>query len=383
MKIDTGELARLRREREEKLIATSRGKQGLVQSWGTLAVLAGIGAIPATARTLGVTTLQMELVFASMFVCSIPATVMFNRGALGTRAFDLAVAFETTAFLGGALALVYCGSSVVSVFWLWYAAYLFINTIVNYRRVHVPVAIGVLALLVGAYVFVRHDVGTALVAALVGASILATYNVLSKGRIALEASETQRLVLERHLERESIGRDLHDGLGAELAAVLWKSRELDAPELSAGIAAAIAELREVVVGMREAPAERAALAAYLRARLGRITGDRVALTVDAPGDGAATFEPKLAQHLVRAAMEGVRNAVQHGQAKHVTVRLLEGALEIEDDGIGIPGNAETAGGDGVSNLRSRARALGHDLEIRSSPTGTSIRLPFSRAPQTS
>lgn len=83
-------------------------------------------------------------------------------------------------------------------------------------------------------------------------------------------------------------------------------------------------------------------------------------------------------HLYRIAQEAVANAVRHGKAKHVVIRLnskrTELEMSIKDDGIGMAhaGSKQTMGM-GLRTMRYRAQALGAQLEIQSQPgAGTTV-----------
>ena len=79
--------------------------------------------------------------------------------------------------------------------------------------------------------------------------------------------------------------------------------------------------------------------------------------------------------------EAVGNAIRHGEAKHVRVKVAFGKddvrLEIEDDGCGFdvaacPGVDE--GHFGLQGARERIRMFGGELELESEPgKGTAMR----------
>jgi signal transduction histidine kinase len=81
----------------------------------------------------------------------------------------------------------------------------------------------------------------------------------------------------------------------------------------------------------------------------------------------------VATHLYYIAREAVNNAIKHGHAGHITIRLAadqhQGALTIQDDGYGIgdvvPGNK----GMGLHLMSYRARVVGGSLEVRPVATG--------------
>ena len=75
------------------------------------------------------------------------------------------------------------------------------------------------------------------------------------------------------------------------------------------------------------------------------------------------------------------NAVRHAQARRLTLRLAvaDGLLEaqVDDDGIGLPANAERPGHYGLANLRRRAAQLGGHIEWQPLQPGTRVLLRFA------
>ena len=80
----------------------------------------------------------------------------------------------------------------------------------------------------------------------------------------------------------------------------------------------------------------------------------------------------VALHLYRIAQEAMQNAVRHGKARHLVVRLsghdLIGNMEILDDGVGLPAN-DFSPGMGLPNMRTRAQAIKGRLEVEPRPEG--------------
>jgi signal transduction histidine kinase len=77
---------------------------------------------------------------------------------------------------------------------------------------------------------------------------------------------------------------------------------------------------------------------------------------------------KVATNLYRIAQEAINNAVKHGRAREIEIRLfaIEGrpALRIIDDGIGFRGVAKEHKGMGLRTMNYRADLIGADFAIR-------------------
>ena len=96
-------------------------------------------------------------------------------------------------------------------------------------------------------------------------------------------------------------------------------------------------------------------------------------------------DSQTAEHLYRIAQEAVGNAVKHGQAKNVVIRLeLSKAgkmLRVIDDGTGLPALDGNAKGMGLRIMSYRADMIGAKFTIRRrdvSGTVVTTLLPLER-----
>ena len=76
----------------------------------------------------------------------------------------------------------------------------------------------------------------------------------------------------------------------------------------------------------------------------------------------------VATHLYYIAREAVNNAIKHGHARQIFIRLAaddhQGALTIQDDGCGIGRLAPGNKGMGLHLMSYRARMVGGSLEVQ-------------------
>ena len=83
----------------------------------------------------------------------------------------------------------------------------------------------------------------------------------------------------------------------------------------------------------------------------------------------------MGMHLYHIAQEAVNNAVKHGKASNILIRLHHAGahvtLAIEDDGIGIPQPAPSTGM-GLHIMSHRARMIGGALSIERRPNGGTL-----------
>ena len=175
-------------------------------------------------------------------------------------------------------------------------------------------------------------------------------------------------------ERARIARDLHDDLGQLLTALRLQIDAAiarnDASSLSAArarVEEATDGLRRVVADLRPAGVDDDDIAATLQAACSRAEVD-LALIVGFRSEGDAGADPVAAAALLRVLREALHNAVRHGAASEVSVRLRTGddgwTLEITDDGGGFAPAQATLGG--RQWLHERLALLGGSLDIRSS-----------------
>ncbi len=186
-------------------------------------------------------------------------------------------------------------------------------------------------------------------------------------------------------ERERILRDMHDGVGANLATAMRQLESGAAPvqEVAATLRESLDHLKLSIDAMNLPTGDVNALLASLRYRLQRRIA-QAGLTVDWQVDELPHWEQGTDQamrHLQFLLLEAISNALQHAQASTLglTARSEGGAIEISvrDDGRG--GCIDT--NSGLQSMRERARAIGAQLTVEEAQPGTrvSVRLGLARS----
>ncbi len=208
-------------------------------------------------------------------------------------------------------------------------------------------------------------------------------------RLRLSHEEVRRLAASA--ERERIGRDLHDSLGATLALIAVKS-ELAGRLFERDVNAARAQVADIEQVAREALTQvRAAVAGIRSAVLaGELASARLLLETAGVAFAADNDNLPLASEaesaLALALREAATNVQRHARAKAVRVTLrADGAhqalMVIEDDGIG----ASLRKGHGLTGMEERLAAVGGTVEIaavlQGSARGTrlSLRVPLPQS----
>jgi two-component system, NarL family, sensor histidine kinase UhpB len=211
-------------------------------------------------------------------------------------------------------------------------------------------------------------------------------------RIEDERRRSGRLVLRaQEEERRRLARDLHDEVNQALTAILLRLQALseDAPEpLAPQIAAlktlvnqAMEELLRLARQLRPASLDDLGLIAAIEGQLARFsdqTGIQTALHSEGTPEAITEDQQTV---IYRVVQEALSNTAQHSGATYVDFELRvfpsHGVeLRVRDNGKGFDAvNQADGGGIGLSGMAERARLVGGELPVTSSPgTGTRVRL---------
>ncbi|HEY3656735.1 MAG TPA: PAS domain S-box protein [Steroidobacteraceae bacterium] len=215
---------------------------------------------------------------------------------------------------------------------------------------------------------------------------------------------TERKRLEQEIldvssrERQTIGRDLHDGLGQELTGVALMLRGL-ATRIQKESPESVEQVNEIVVlvnqsietaralarGLLPVNTDGGGLSFALRALADR-SRTLYGFEVDFRADVAPelTLRETTASHLYRIAQEALTNTARHGRASAVAIFLLvtkgKFLLRITDNGSGFGETARSGTGMGLKIMKYRAGMIGAKLEIGPNyPHGTVVRVTGQQA----
>lgn len=195
----------------------------------------------------------------------------------------------------------------------------------------------------------------------------------------------ERLVITREEERRRLRRDLHDGLGPQLATLtikagaaqnLLRSNPDEAEKLLHEIKAesqiAIKEIRQVVDGLRPSTVDQLGLGSALQEFVSQNSNGNVQITLKLPNQ-LPILPAAVEVAAYRIITEAVTNVLRHAQAKSCLIEItVNGRLtiEIQDDGCGLPVNYRQ--GVGLSSMRERTEELGGLFEIKSNNQGSIV-----------
>jgi signal transduction histidine kinase len=212
----------------------------------------------------------------------------------------------------------------------------------------------------------------------------------------LQQSRTQ-LVSAREEERRRLRRDLHDGLGPQLASLTLKletarnklAHDPLADRLLANLTAqtqtAVADIRRLVYALRPPALDELGLLSALQEQALQYSQQGqspLLITCQAP-ESLPPLPAAVEVAVYRIAQEALTNVVRHAQADQCHLRLVLDAeagilsLEIQDNGCGLSPTHHR--GVGLTSMRERAEELGGTWVIEAAATGGTrilVRFPF-------
>ena len=220
-------------------------------------------------------------------------------------------------------------------------------------------------------------------------------NQVRQRTFALTEEIAERERLERELleiserEQRRIGHDLHDSLcqhltGVALAgqvledklAALQLPQAADAGKMVELMAEGIDLSRKLAKGL--CPVEMAADGLMLALEeYAETTSELFKVACRFECDSPVLFHATAtAVHLYRIAQEAVGNAIKHGKAKNILIRLNAGeevtVLTIKDDGVGLPATLPKDHGMGLRIMAHRANMISGGFNVQRAEAGGTL-----------
>jgi len=225
---------------------------------------------------------------------------------------------------------------------------------------------------------------------LLHARIRASLASLHEERMHTLREQYAQVTAAQEEERQRIARELHDGLGPDLASLnlrLLTIRRLlereDHPtageiqEMAEQTQASIRDIRRLIQDLRPVALDELGLVPALREHLARCEQEH-GLPLEFVAREGERLPASIETALFRIVQEAVNNVFRHAGARHVSVTLIrephQVRLCIADDGQGFdPQRSRSSKHVGLWSMRERVEQLGGRFEVRSTPgQGTTV-----------
>jgi signal transduction histidine kinase len=205
-------------------------------------------------------------------------------------------------------------------------------------------------------------------------------------RRAEQDAELKQGLLNRSLEeRIGLGRDLHDGIIQSLYAVgltlesvrsLVQTNPAEADrrleQCRENLNGTIRDVRHYIGGLAPDSLRRAGFTQALEALFTELGASRdVNFDLKVDDEATALLTPEQSTEALQIAREAVSNALRHGGASLITLRLhksdREVCLLVQDNGTGFDASQRRDGGHGLTNMQARAQRVGASTTVTSKP----------------
>ncbi len=209
-------------------------------------------------------------------------------------------------------------------------------------------------------------------------------------------NDLQKQIMEiSEKEQRRIGQDLHDSLSQQLGGIIFMGQVLFAKLKKTGPEEA-QEMKKLIGHLQNALTYTRDLAKGLYPTLGEggltvalnelavAVAELFAVTVTVECEtGVNTSDEAVTIHVYRIVQEALNNAIKHGKATCIAIRLFreKGAivLAVSDNGVGFPEKPNKKGM-GLNIMQYRASSIGSSFEIVTKRNkGTVVKCIFSKS----
>lgn len=181
-------------------------------------------------------------------------------------------------------------------------------------------------------------------------------------------------------ERKHIARELHDGVGQLLTALINQLQQMhkegqpDPKELHEALnlaKQALSDTREISRLMRPRILDDLGLIPALQ-WLTRVMGEKNSIEIELHEQLSVGLDDETQTLVFRVVQEAITNAIKHAQATHIDITVIATermlVIKIKDNGVGMTKElSESVDGFGLSAMRDRVAAFGGQLMVESKP----------------
>ncbi len=210
---------------------------------------------------------------------------------------------------------------------------------------------------------------------------------LAEERARALRERNTHVTLAQEEERRRISRELHDGLGPSLAAIGNQLRacqnhvrtdpqraERELEEVTSNLKGHVREIRELIYDLRPLALDQLGLVGAIEQYVGQF-GKESDIRASFTTAGTVALSPFAEITVFRVVQECLTNVQKHANASDVEVRFqvidrgVEARVKDNGQGFNVRNVASQAAGKamGLLSMRERAKLLGGNLSIHSSP----------------
>ncbi len=209
--------------------------------------------------------------------------------------------------------------------------------------------------------------------------------VLNEQYDKLRQADQERMLSD---ERSRIMRDMHDGVGGQLAVLVHMADDASVTrdEIVSLVRTGLSDMRMVLDSLNHAGGDLLIALGTFRERIAPLieaAGVQLRWAMDAD-IASQPVGPEVLLNVFRIMQESINNALRHAKPRCITVSIKRQAdallVCIADDGVGFASNDAIAnvggaGHYGLQGMRKRAEKIAATLDIQSQPAqGTTVRL---------
>lgn len=236
-----------------------------------------------------------------------------------------------------------------------------------------------------------NRLATFLVVALGGAAMREQRETMQARVVAMERTRELEEEILRVSEREQmrLGQDLHDGLCQQLAAIdcavaclRHDLEEKEWPELAEvnfiqeQISSVVVQARDLARGVFPVQIDEEGFLAALQEVVQNTNRLRL-FTVTLKVEGEIKIKnPETGMHLFRIAQEALNNVTKHAHASRVEIEVSRSdhhlALQISDDGVGLPADRTGGKGIGMQTMTYRSKSMGGEVQVDNGREGGTV-----------
>lgn len=217
----------------------------------------------------------------------------------------------------------------------------------------------------------------------------------------IQENFSRQLIASQENERKRIAGELHDSIGQRLVVInnlavltlnaakkdaFARDGETSLEEIRAEALTAIEETRDISYNLRPFQLDRLGLTKAIGAMIRSVSAASGIAVTSAIDDIDAAFPEALRINFYRIVQESLNNVMKHSEADEVSVTVLREPdtilLIVRDNGRGFDGKSGIQeAGFGMTGMTERARSLGGELEVATSPgEGSTVkaRIPYGK-----